>query len=135
MSYLFLKQSIDGYLSTNTMVGKYKGEFREQMPNFSTKDEIYPVVFFVPISSDVGMNTSVYSFDFYAVDILLKDRSNIDFALNDTRNILEDLFNHFFDDIIDGIATFESLNNFDLDYVVGWKMSVNFEIVKNYPCG
>ena len=68
------------------------GEFREQMPNFSTKDEKYPIVFVVPASGYSDLNAKAITLDIYCVDLIQDDRENINTILSDCELILNDLY-------------------------------------------
>jgi hypothetical protein len=132
-SYITLLSKIEAFCNAHLQIKKYKGEFREQMPNFSTEDEKYPVVFVSPTSDVEDMNTNQFTVDIYCVDIIQKDRANLNTALSDCHLILKDLYTYYKDDgdsVVDvvGTASMNPLNNFDLDYVVGWVMSITFEV-------
>lgn len=131
-SYVTLLQKIDGFCQQHLQIKKNAGEFKEQMPNFSTMNEKYPLVFYVPISQTMGENTNIFNLDVYCVDIIQKDRANINTILSDTNLILNDLYLYFSqgsDLSIDAsIPTLTPLNNFDLDYVAGWVMNITFEV-------
>ena len=120
-------------------VKKFGGEFREQMPNFSTVDERYPLVYVVPTSETSGMNTNVFSLDVYCVDIIQKDRANINTILSDTQLILNDLYLYYTDgsDLSIEVTippTMTPINNQDLDYVAGWVGSFMFEVDQYSVC-
>jgi len=80
----------------------------------------------------MGENTNIFAMDIYCVDIIQKDRANINTILSDTNLILNDLYLYFSqgsDLSIDAqVPTLIPVNNFDLDYVAGWQMSITFEV-------
>lgn len=131
-SYTTLLNKIDAFCQQHLQIKKNAGEFKEQMPNFSTMDEKYPLVFYVPISQTMGDFTNVFNLDIYCVDIIQKDRANINTILSDTNLILNDLYLYFSqgsDLSIDAqTPSLTPLNNFDLDYVAGWVMNITFEV-------
>ncbi len=49
-SYQGLLNKLETFFNNHLQVKKFGGEFREQMPNFSTLDERYPLVYVVPTS-------------------------------------------------------------------------------------
>jgi len=49
-SYITLLSKIEQFCNAHLQIKKYGGEFREQMPNFSTKNENFPGVFVEPVS-------------------------------------------------------------------------------------
>lgn len=138
-SYWKLLNKLETFCNAHIQVKKFGGEFREQMPNFSTLDERYPLVYVVPASETSGMNTNVFTLDVYCVDIIQKDRANINTILSDTQLILNDLYLYYTDgndlsiDIISD-PTMTPLNNFDLDYVAGWVGSFTFEVNQYSVC-
>jgi hypothetical protein len=138
-SYYTLLNKLETFFNAHIQVKKFGGEFREQMPNFSTLDERYPLVYVVPTSETSGMNTNVFTLDVYCVDIIQKDRANINTILSDTQLILNDLYLYYTDgsDLsIDIIVdpTMTPLNNFDLDYVAGWVGTFTFEVNQYSVC-
>ena len=138
-SYYKLLNKLETFFNAHIQVKKFGGEFREQMPNFSTIDERYPLVYVVPTSEISGMNTNVFTLDVYCVDIIQKDRANINTILSDTQLILNDLYLYYTDgsdlsiDIITD-PTMTPLNNFDLDYVAGWVGTFTFEVNQYSVC-
>jgi len=138
-SYYQLLNKLETFFNAHIQVKKFGGEFREQMPNFSTLDERYPLVYVVPTSETSGMNTNVFTLDVYCVDIIQKDRANINTILSDTQLILNDLYLYYTDgndlsiDIISD-PTMTPLNNFDLDYVAGWVGTFTFEVNQYSVC-
>ena len=138
-SYYTLLNKLETFFNAHIQVKKFGGEFREQMPNFSTIDERYPLVYVVPTSETSGMNTNVFTLDIYCVDIIQKDRANINTILSDTQLILNDLYLYYTDgnDLsIDILVdpTMTPLNNFDLDYVAGWVGTFTFEVNQYSVC-
>lgn len=138
-SYYGLLNKLETFFNAHIQVKKFGGEFREQMPNFSTLDERYPLVYVVPNSETSGMNTNVFTLDVYCVDIIQKDRANINTILSDTQLILNDLYLYYTDgnDLsIDILVdpTMTPLNNFDLDYVAGWVGTFTFEVNQYSVC-
>jgi hypothetical protein len=115
------------------------GEFREQMPNFSTMDERYPIVFASPISDVEDLNTNQFTLEIYCVDIIQKDRANLNTIVSDCHLILKDLFIYYRDDNdadldVVGTASISFVNNFDLDYVAGAVMTITFEVAGYGSC-
>ena len=132
-SYISLLNKIEAFCNAHLQIKKYKGEFREQMPNFATTDEKYPVVFVVPTSDTETLELNQFTLDIYCVDIIQKDRANLNTIVSDCHLILKDIYLYFKDgsdlsvDVLTD-PTMTPLNNFDLDYVAGWVMSITFEV-------
>ena len=132
-SYIKLIQFVDDFASQHEQIQRFKAEFDEQMPNFATETEAYPILFMSPVSSVFAMNEDTYTVTFYCFDIIQKDRANINTIVSDTNLILNDLKKYFkdgdnytFDIIGDPIAV--PLNNALLDYAGGWQMTVTFSV-------
>jgi hypothetical protein len=132
-SYKGLLNKIEAFCNAHLQIKKYGGEFKEQMPNFSTENEKYPIVYVVPTSDISDLNTNQFTLDIYCVDIIQKDRANINTIISDCNLILNDLYLYFLDgndltiDVI-GASNGSPLNNFDLDYSAGWVKSITFEV-------
>jgi hypothetical protein len=138
-SYYALLNKLETFFNNHLQVKKFGGEFREQMPNFSTMDERYPLVYVVPTSEISGMNTNVFTLEVYCVDIIQKDRANINTILSDTQLILNDLYLYYTDGTDLSVTilsdpTMTPLNNFDLDYVAGWVGTFTFEVDQYSVC-
>lgn len=132
-SYYSLLNKIEAFCDAHLQIKKYAGEFREQMPNFCTLDEKYPVVFVAPNGSLNTLNQKEFTLDIYCVDVIQKDRANLNVILSDTELILNDLYLYFSDGddwTIDVLSapSLQPVNNFDLDYVAGWFMTITFQV-------
>jgi hypothetical protein len=138
-SYKGLLNKIEAFCNAHLQIKKYGGEFKEQMPNFSTENEKYPIVYIVPTSDISDLNTNQFTLDIYCVDIIQKDRANINTIVSDCNLILNDLYLYFLDgndltiDVI-GASNGSPLNNFDLDYSAGWVKSITFEVQAYSVC-
>jgi surface protein len=109
------------------------------MPNFSTLNERYPIVFASPISDVEDLNTNQFTLEIYCVDIIQKDRANLNTIVSDCHLILKDLFIYYRDDNdvdldVVGTASISFVNNFDLDYVAGAVMTITFEVAGYGSC-
>lgn len=138
-SYITLLSKIEQFCNAHLQIKKYGGEFREQMPNFSTKDEKYPIIFVEPVSDLEDLNTNQFSINVYCVDIIQKDRANLNTIVSDCQLILKDMYVYYTNDMdaqldVVGTSTMTPINNFDLDYVAGWVMSITFEVSSYGPC-
>jgi hypothetical protein len=124
---------IEAFYNSHLQVKKVGADFKEQMTNFATKDEKYPIVFIVPVSVSNTENTNIFTLDIYCFDIIQKDRANIITILSDTHQILMDLYNYFTfsNDLsmdVSGIPSFTALNNDLLDYAAGYVMTITLEV-------
>lgn len=141
INWSVFKQYVDLYFATPHLeVKKYGAEFLEQFGNLATDGSNYPVLFIVPINIIVSENVQNFTFDAYCLDIILKDRSNIDSILSQTQSILTDLYNflRYEDNILDidvvTDANMIPINNYLLDYDSGWKMTITIELPTSTIC-
>jgi hypothetical protein len=132
-SYQALINKIEAFYNDHLQVKKVGSDFNEQLPNFATKDERYPLVFITPIVASTTMDVNSISLEVYCLDIIQKDRANITVILSDCHQILVDLINYFnfsndysFD--IVGSPSITPLNNQLLDYAAGWVMNLDVDI-------
>ena len=130
---------IIAFYNSHLQVKKVGSDFKEQMTNFATKDEKYPIVFIVPVSVSNTENTNIFTLDIYCFDIIQKDRANIITILSDTHQILMDLYNYFTfsNDLsmdVSGIPSFTALNNDLLDYAAGYVMNITLEVSNWTDC-
>jgi hypothetical protein len=132
-SYQALINKIEAFYNDHLQVKKVGSDFNEQLPNFATKDERYPLVFITPIVASTTMDVNTISLEVYCLDIIQKDRANITVILSDCHQILVDLINYFnfgddysFD--IVGSPSIIPLNNQLLDYAAGWVMTLDVDI-------
>jgi hypothetical protein len=141
ISYISLVNKIIDFYDNHLQVKKVGSDFREQLENFATKDEKYPLVYICPIDSipsEMGFTTEI-SLEIYCFDIIQKDRANINVILSDCHLILNDLYNWFlysddFDFDIVGQPTMTPLNNDLLDYAAGWMMTLTCSINNYTDC-
>jgi hypothetical protein len=138
-SYQALINKIEAFYNSHLQVKKVGSDFAEQMPNFATKDEKYPIVFIAPITAIATENTNTMSLEITCLDIIQKDRSNITVILSDCHQILVDLVNYFtfsddysFDVL--GQPAIVPLNNQVLDYAAGWVMTLDVDMSNWTDC-
>ena len=91
---------IELFYTNHLQVMKVGSDFKEQLYNFATQNEKYPLVYIVPSGVIPTENTTEFTFDIYCYDIIQKDRTNIITILSDTQQILSDL-NIYFNDSTD----------------------------------
>lgn len=132
-TYIKLLRYIELFADQHPQIKKFGADFEEQMPNFATQDEKYPILFVAPQSSTLNDNLSQFVVTVYCVDIIQKDRANINFIISDTQQILNDLHKYFKDGPVTTVDILQSssltpINNALLDYVAGWSMTITFEV-------
>lgn len=124
---------LETFCDSHLQVKKFGADFQEQMPNFATQDEKYPIVFVtIPNSATLTENLNTFQIDVYCLDIIQKDRDNIITILSDTQLILNDIYldlqtgDDWSIDVTN--ASLTPLNNDLLDYAAGWVMTLDLEV-------
>ena len=125
--------NVVNFYGQHKQVKKVGTDFKEQLFNFATQDEKYPIIFIVPDAVIPTENTTEFTLDIFCYDIMQKDRANIITILSDCPQILNDLYVYYFfglDKSMDviGVPTFTPLNNDLLDYAAGYQMSITFAL-------
>ena len=141
ITWSIFTQYISDYFATpHLQVKKYGADFLEQFGNDATITEAYPILYIVPNNITIGLNTQNFTFDVFCLDVILKDRSNIHSILSETQSILTDLYNFLKleDNLLDidviTEANMTPVNNYLLDYVGGWKMTITVELPNSTEC-
>jgi len=140
ISYQALTDEIILFYTNHMQVKKVGCDFKEQLYNFATKDEKYPIVYIVPVDSLPQENVTMFTLEIYCFDIIQKDRANITTILSDCHQILNDLYLNYtlsltdtdFD--VEGLPSFVPLNNDLLDYAAGWLMTITFVLPSWTDC-
>ncbi len=68
---------IIAFYNSHLQVKKVGSDFKEQMTNFATKDEKYPLVYVVPTGVTPYENVTIFNLELYCFDIIQMDRANI----------------------------------------------------------
>ena len=136
-SYSKIIQAIQAFADQHLQIKRVHFDFAEQMPNFATKNEQYPILYIAPASTQFDENVNIFTLTAYSFDIIEKDRANINTIISDTNQILNDLYRWFKEDSVEGIDLMEftfatPINNALLDYAAGWQMSLVL-VVDPYP--
>jgi len=145
MNYTYIKllQLFESFASAHLEVRRFKSDFLEQLGNFGIQDEQYPILYCVPspanFNADPFADLNSFTFTFYALDVIQKDRQNINVILNTNSLILNDLHKWLKDGEIPGIdilstSSIDPVNNYILDYVAGWKMTITMEVETYSVC-
>ena len=134
ISYIRLLNAFESFSNAHLQIKRFASDFPEQVPNFGTEKENYPILFVSPNNTIFDENANQFTVDVYCFDIIEKDRININTILSDTNTILNDVYRWFKDgeifgiDVITDTPTCTPLNNGLLDYTAGWQMSVTFVV-------
>lgn len=133
-SYIGLVNYIENFAQNHLQIRRFKAEFDEQLPNFATETEAYPILFMSPVSNVYSQNDDRFIVKFYCFDVIQKDRSNINNIYSDTSLILNDLkkFIQDGDNYLFNVDSVESnaipINNALLDYVAGVQMELIIQV-------
>ena len=134
ISYIRLLNAFESFSNAHLQIKRFASDFPEQVPNFGTEKENYPILFVSPNNTIFDENANQFTVDVYCFDIIEKDRININTILSDTNTILNDVYRWFKDgeifgiDVIDDTPTATPINNGLLDYAAGWQMSITFVV-------
>lgn len=134
VSYIRLLNAFESFANAHLQVKRFASDFPEQLPNFGTENEKYPILFVSPEPSVFDENQNQLTVTVYCFDIIEKDRVNINTILSDTNQILNDVYRWFKDgeifgiDIVTDTPTATPLNNALLDYAAGWQMTITFDV-------
>ena len=139
ISYISLLQNIEAFASAHMQIKKFASDFVEQIPNFATQDEAYPVLFVAPTTTIFDEQLTTFTVDVFCFDVIQKDRANINTILSDTNLILSDFKKWFTEGDVLGIEVLQTssltpINNALLDYVAGWQMTITFEVESYTVC-
>ena len=141
--YIQLLQIIENFASEHKEVRRFKSDFLEQLQNFSTTGDSFPILYVVPNSSAFNISiyneTNLFTVNIYALDLINEDRTNVNTILNTTNLILNDLHLFFKDAEIMGIdlisvSNVTPVNNYLMDVATGWYMTMTFEVDSHSVC-
>ncbi len=134
ISYIRLLNAFESFASAHRQVRRFGSDFPEQLPNFATQKETFPILFVSPDPSVFDENQNQLTVTVYCFDIIEKDRVNINTILSDTNQILNDVYRWFKDgelfgiDVVTDTPTATPINNALLDYAAGWQMTITFDV-------
>lgn len=134
ISYIRLLNAFEAFANAHLQIKRFASDFPEQMPNFGTENEKYPILFVSPDNTIFDENANQFTVTVRCFDIIEKNRSNINTILSDTNTILNDVYRWFKDgdvfgiDVIDNAPNSNPLNNELLDYTAGWEMQITFTV-------
>lgn len=138
-SYIKLISYIENFFNSHAQVFRFGADFLEQIDNFTSKNEKYPLVFMSLQSSNTLDYLATFTIELHCLDIIQKDRANINNIISDTQLILQDLYRYLRDsdvlpiDVLSG-ADYEPLNNAFCDYLAGNKLTLIVEVNTQSLC-
>ena len=144
ITYLKLLQLFESFASAHLEVQRFKSDFLEQLQNFGTEENSYPIFYVVPTPATLGGSTiftdmNQYSFTCYCLDIIQEGRANINPILNTTALVLNDFHKWLKDGEIPGIdiltdSVISPINNYALDGLAGWSLNITVEVSTYSVC-
>lgn len=138
-SYYKLTKFIDAFASAHNQVKRFQSEFEDQMPNFATVGESFPVLFMSPVSTNFGENEDIYTVNIYCYARILNDRSDLIKTFSDTQLILNDLKKYilggdYTEFNISDNANAYPMREITMDYVVGNMMTIDISVGTYSSC-
>jgi len=124
--------ALNQFSNAHLSLKRFKTSFFEQIDNFATAENSFPILYVVPGDVSFENEIDVMSFRVYCVDILQKDRSNEQPILNETLLVLRDLVNWIrMTDTLDlnvvGTPRAVPINNFLTEFTVGFYIDLAVE--------
>ena len=118
---------------------RFYSEFREQLPNLSTEDLTFPIMFVEPLSGNTQENVGIIEFNVYCLDRIRKDRKNLNDVLSDTKQILSQDLTRWMEEgqqfvEVDRSYPAQAVNNYLLDYTAGWSMRLAVQVERISIC-
>ena len=132
-SYIRVLTALELFSKEHLQVKRFASDFPEQLPNFSSETEQYPILFVSPTNSIFKRNQNTFELTIYCYDLIQDGRDNINTILSDTNTILNDLYLWLRDGDVGGLDVLNDINctpinNALLDYVGGWQMNLVIEV-------
>jgi hypothetical protein len=128
-SFIGVTNALLQFAIAHQEIKRYAVNSADQLNQFSTDGEAFPLLFIAPISVQVDQNTNLFTFRVYTIDRLLQDRTNYQFILNSCASIQRDLVNwlresddHNMNLVSNSIAN--EIHDNTLDYCAGWVMDM-----------
>ena len=131
--YNTVVNALEQFSANHLSLKRFKCSFFEQMDNFSTSENSFPILYAIPNDISFEYNIDVMSFRVYCVDVLQKDRSNEQVILNETLLILRDLNNWFKQNNYNNLNVLNNpraipVNNFLTEFTTGWYIDIDVEV-------
>ena len=128
--YNTVVNALEQFSANHLSLKRFKCSFFEQMDNFSTSENSFPILYAIPNDISFEYNIDVMSFRVYCVDVLQKDRSNEQVILNETLLILRDLNNWFKQNNYNNLNVLNNpraipVNNFLTEFTTGWYIDIS----------
>lgn len=139
-SLVTLIDEIEKFSNLHKQIQRFKFEFEEQLPNFATSGDSFPILFVTPIYLTQNGALNIHTLRVYVLNRLDRDRSNVLDSTNDTSLIITDLAKWWREgnlktDILLVNEPFATpVNNSQLDYLQGYYADFEFEVPTYSRC-
>lgn len=138
-SYITLISLIKNFFDNHSQVYRFESDFLEQFDNYAGFNEKFPLVYMSLISSDTTGYITTFNIKLHCVDVIQKDRKNINNIISDTQLILSDFYRYLEYEELEGIDVFGGgnttpLNNAFCDYLAGNEMDLSIEVTAQSRC-
>ena len=139
ISYIQLINKLKTFFESNMFVQRFESDFLEQFDNYSGQNEKYPMVFMSLDSSSTTDYLGEFTIQLHCLDVIQKDRANINNIISDTQLILQDLYRYLKDGddtsiYVESSANYTPLNNAFCDYLAGNVMTLSIEVETQSLC-
>jgi hypothetical protein len=138
-SYIQLINKIRDFYDDHLQVYRFGSDFEEQLDNFCSENEKYPLIYVSVLTASTTDYLGSFTLEIKCLDVIEKDRSNINAILNTTHLILSDLYRHLYNGNDLSIyapngATYEPMNNAFCDFLAGFRMTIDIEVETQSLC-
>lgn len=140
-SQLYIYKIFKAFAIAHQDIQRIGFEFEEQIDQFVSAEQSYPVLFIVPLPNPfLGKGLVNYGFRVYTLDIIQADRSNVVNLINKTELILRDFVTFFHRDgdapiYLEQEPTSIPVNNYTTDNCAGHYIDIVVQSKDDFACG
>jgi hypothetical protein len=134
-----VKNIIELYSEANYMIKRFYSDYEDQLSNYSTDGESFPVLYMTPIGGQLRYTQNTFTVRFYCFDRIIRSRENWNNIIDDCYRCLNDLYKFLQSNDVglidtERIANIIPINDALMDYVAGWYMDVDIDIDTYSDC-
>lgn len=124
VTYQQIIDKIKYFADNHIQIKRFGSDFSEQLPNFATDSQSWPILYVSPIDFLLQGNVNEYILDVYCLDLIQNGRENVTTIVSDCYLILHDLYRWIVDGNDYSIDVLSDpnilpLNNYLMDYAAG----------------
>ena len=126
---IYIENQFRLFADAHQQIERIHFDYEEQLPNYATEDDSYPIMYVSPINSDHNLSLNRLGFRVSFFDIIQKDRTNVS-NLNNIVELLATDFLRYYDKdggapfYFDNVVGSFPLNNYLPDYCIGRYLEV-----------